>query len=75
MKSTIGRSVLAAAWLLAGSACTTVYTEDDLAELERRQAEELRSEEMNDEEVGAMGGTAMEQIADEEENLRTKTER
>jgi hypothetical protein len=48
--------------LLAGSTCTSNFTEADLAKQERQQAEAARHEEKLDEELGEQGGANEEAI-------------
>ena len=56
-------------------ACSTLYTEADLEEAERREDARVRAAVVNDMELGAEGGANMEAIEEEKEAIERRTER
>jgi hypothetical protein len=58
---------LAALLVLAGSTCTSNFTEADLAAEERKQADAAKREEKLDDELGEQGGAGREAIREQVE--------
>ena len=76
MKKILGQ--MSATLVVIGSmlgACSTLYTEADIEEAERREDAETRAEVVNDMEIGEEGGTNMEAIEEEKEEVARETER
>lgn len=76
MHKTVGRYLVRVS--LIGSllmGCSTHYTQADLDEAERREDASVRAEAVIDEEIGEAGGSNMEALEEEREEINRKINR